>query len=68
MTDIAPASSTSWFQEIDRSQWRTLLASSLGWLFDGFEAFLDRRRAKKAHSDRRGSLSALFDVKRLRPA
>src|SRR5215470_9754509 len=39
MTDIAPARPTPWFREIDRSQWRTLLASNLGWLFDGFETY-----------------------------
>ena len=39
MTDIAPAHSTPWFREIDRNQWRTLLASNLGWLFDGFETY-----------------------------
>src|SRR5262249_54768638 len=39
MTDIAPARSTPWFREIDRSQWRTLLASNVGWLFDGFETY-----------------------------
>jgi len=39
MTAIAAAPSSSWFREIDRSQWRTLLASNLGWLFDGFENY-----------------------------
>jgi MFS family permease len=39
MINIAPAPSTLWFREIDRSQWRTLLASNLGWLFDGFETY-----------------------------
>jgi MFS family permease len=39
MTDIAPTPSTPWFREIDRHQWRTLLASNLGWLFDGFETY-----------------------------
>jgi MFS family permease len=35
MTDIAP--STSWIRAVDGSQWRTLIAANLGWLFDGFE-------------------------------
>ena len=39
MTGIVPARSTPWFREIDRNQWRTLLASNLGWLFDGFETY-----------------------------
>jgi MFS family permease len=37
MTDIG--ASTSWFRVVDRSQWRTLIAASLGWLFDGFETY-----------------------------
>jgi hypothetical protein len=39
MTDNAPLASASWFRAIDRSQWRTLLAANLGWLFDGFETY-----------------------------
>jgi MFS family permease len=39
MTDIAPPASVPWFRTIDRSQWRTLLAANLGWLFDGFESY-----------------------------
>jgi MFS family permease len=39
MADIAPPASGPWFREIDRSQWRTLLATNLGWLFDGFETY-----------------------------
>ena len=38
MGDIATPSG-SWFREIDRHQWRTLLATNLGWLFDGFETY-----------------------------
>jgi hypothetical protein len=37
MTDLA--TSTSWFRVVDRSQWRTLIAANLGWLFDGFETY-----------------------------
>lgn len=34
------ASSTQpWFRELNRTQWNTLLASNLGWMFDGFEAY-----------------------------
>ena len=39
MADIAPPACGPWFREIDRSQWRTLLATNLGWLFDGFETY-----------------------------
>ena len=28
-----------WYRIIDRVQWNTLLASNLGWVFDGFEAY-----------------------------
>ena len=25
-----------WYRSLDRSQWNTLLATNLGWLFDGY--------------------------------
>lgn len=28
-----------WYQGLDRSQWRSLVAANLGWLFDGFETY-----------------------------
>jgi MFS family permease len=28
-----------WYRSLNREQWRVLLASNLGWLFDGFEIF-----------------------------
>jgi len=28
-----------WYRSLDRSQWRTLIAANLGWLFDGFETY-----------------------------
>src|ERR1051326_8576086 len=38
MTDTAiqPA---PWYQTLTRSQWNTLFAANLGWLFDGFETY-----------------------------
>jgi MFS family permease len=41
MTADAAASSpsTPWYRSLDRSQWYTLLASNLGWLFDGYEVY-----------------------------
>lgn len=30
---------TSWTKTLDRTQWRSLLAANLGWLFDGFETY-----------------------------
>jgi MFS family permease len=29
----------SWFRTLNRTQWQTLLASNLGWVFDGFETY-----------------------------
>jgi MFS family permease len=28
-----------WYRALNRTQWNTLLASNLGWVFDGFEAY-----------------------------
>ena len=28
-----------WYRSLDRSQWNTLLATNLGWLFDGYEVY-----------------------------
>ena len=28
-----------WYRELDRTQWNTLLAANLGWVFDGFENY-----------------------------
>jgi len=28
-----------WYRSLNRTQWDTLLASNLGWVFDGFEAY-----------------------------
>ena len=30
----------SWRDDIDRTQWQTLLAAHLGWLLDGFDVML----------------------------
>jgi len=38
MSDIT-ASSQPWYRSLIRSQWNTLLASNLGWLFDGYETY-----------------------------
>jgi len=38
MSDIT-ASSQPWYRSLSRSQWNTLLASNLGWLFDGYETY-----------------------------
>jgi len=31
--------SARWYRSLNREQWRVLLASNLGWLFDGFEIY-----------------------------
>ena len=33
------AENAAWYSALDGQQWRTLIASNLGWLFDGFEIF-----------------------------
>jgi MFS family permease len=30
---------TPWYRALNRAQWNTLIASNLGWLFDGFETY-----------------------------
>ncbi|HKN11222.1 MAG TPA: MFS transporter [Pseudomonadota bacterium] len=37
MTDMRMAA--PWYRSLSRTQWNTLLASNLGWVFDGFEAY-----------------------------
>ena len=31
--------SLPWYRSLSRAQWNVLVASNLGWLFDGFEIF-----------------------------
>src|SRR4029077_8515115 len=35
----ASITDTPWWRSLDRAQWNTLLASNLGWLFDGYETY-----------------------------
>jgi hypothetical protein len=35
----ATASGQQWYRTLNAMQWKTLLASNLGWVFDGFETF-----------------------------
>src|ERR1043165_3609882 len=39
MSDVAAAGSLPWYRSLNRDQWRALIASNLGWTFDGFEVF-----------------------------
>ena len=36
---LTPSSTQPWYRSLSRTQWNTLLASNLGWVFDGFEAY-----------------------------
>jgi MFS family permease len=38
MSDVA-LGSQPWYRSLNRSQWNTLIASNLGWLFDGYETY-----------------------------
>jgi len=38
MTEIT-AATLPWYRSLTASQWRTLIATNLGWLFDGYEAY-----------------------------
>jgi MFS family permease len=38
MTDVT-AGSQPWYRSLNKSQWNTLIASNLGWLFDGYETY-----------------------------
>src|ERR1044071_1344826 len=35
----AASPSLPWYRTLNRVQWNTLVASNLGWLFDGFETY-----------------------------
>lgn len=36
---MKPHLAPTWYRALNRTQWNTLLASNLGWMFDGFEAY-----------------------------
>ena len=38
MTDVT-AGTLPWYRALTATQWRTLIATNLGWLFDGYEAY-----------------------------
>ena len=37
MTELT-AGAVPWYRALPATQWRTLIATNLGWLFDGYEA------------------------------
>src|SRR6202022_1313913 len=39
MDSNAPIASPPWYRSLNREQWGVLVASNLGWLFDGFEIY-----------------------------
>jgi MFS family permease len=39
MSDVGILGHAPWYRSLDRGQWKALIASNLGWTFDGFEVF-----------------------------
>jgi MFS family permease len=39
MQAMTSVSTAPWYAALTRAQWKTLLASNLGWMFDGYETF-----------------------------
>jgi MFS family permease len=39
MSSTAVAALQPWYRALNRAQWNTLVASNLGWLFDGYETY-----------------------------
>src|SRR5262245_66384616 len=39
MSESAILAPSPWYRSLDRTQWKALVASNLGWTFDGFEVF-----------------------------
>jgi MFS family permease len=39
MSDAGTLGHAPWYRSLDRGQWKALIASNLGWTFDGFEVF-----------------------------
>src|SRR5579862_825907 len=39
MSQAVIATEVPWYRLLSRSQWNTLIASNLGWMFDGYETF-----------------------------
>src|SRR5262249_35229997 len=37
MTEFATAAAAPWYRSLNRTQWKALVASNLGWPFAGFE-------------------------------
>jgi hypothetical protein len=44
MSESTAVADQPWHRKLDATQWKTLLASNLGWVFDGFEAYQDAEK------------------------
>jgi MFS family permease len=39
MTSVSTAGQGAWYATLTRTQWKTLFAANMGWMFDGYETF-----------------------------
>jgi len=39
MTTVTLGGSLPWYRSLDANQWKTMIASNIGWMFDGYETF-----------------------------
>jgi hypothetical protein len=39
MSQAAITADVPWYRLLNRSQWNTLIAANLGWMFDGYETY-----------------------------
>src|SRR5256885_13345884 len=39
MQSVTVADHAPWYSTLSRTQWKTLVAANLGWMFDGYETF-----------------------------
>jgi MFS family permease len=39
MATASVADSQPWYRSLDANQWKTMIASNIGWMFDGYETF-----------------------------
>ena len=39
MSTATMAESRPWYRSLNANQWKTMIASNIGWMFDGYETF-----------------------------
>ena len=39
MTTATVAGSQPWYRSLNANQWKTMMASNIGWMFDGYETY-----------------------------